>query len=369
MTTRVRDPAGQALVLLIGALAAIAVGTVVLGATAAGIGAGSDRQRAADLAAVAAARALRGAYPRVFEPAFIGGRTNPNHLERRAYLELGRRVATVTATRNGAHSVVVAFPGGGLAPVRVRVTVADVIDVGERAVGHRAIAEAELVPPGAAQAHGPASPGEYRGPLAYRQGRPMRPDVALAFDRMAAAARSAGVALVIASGFRTDAEQAALFAAHPDPHWVAPPGQSLHRLGTELDLGPPAAYPWLARHGGEFHFVQRYPHEPWHWGMTLNAGTASLGYGGRAGRDGPSGGALPSFVPAVYAGPIARAAQRWSVSAMLLAAQIYRESAFNPFARSRAGALGIAQLMPDTARAYGVGDPFDTLRLSVQWTP
>ena len=26
---------------------------------------------------------------------------------------------------------------------------------------------------------------------------------------------------------------------HPDPKWVAPPGHSLHRLGTELDLGPP----------------------------------------------------------------------------------------------------------------------------------
>ena len=29
-----------------------------------------------------------------------------------------------------------------------------------------------------------------------------------------------------------------LFAAHPDPRWVARPGTSLHRLGTELDLGP-----------------------------------------------------------------------------------------------------------------------------------
>jgi LAS superfamily LD-carboxypeptidase LdcB len=84
--------------------------------------------------------------------------------------------------------------------------------------------------------------------LAYRQGKPMRPDVALAFDRLAAAARAeAGLFISISSGFRSDAEHARLFAAHPDPRWVAPPGESLHRYATELDLGPPAAYGWPPR--------------------------------------------------------------------------------------------------------------------------
>jgi soluble lytic murein transglycosylase-like protein len=64
-------------------------------------------------------------------------------------------------------------------------------------------------------------------------------------------------------------------------------------------------------------------------------------------------------VPAAYAGPIAHAARRWSVSAALLAAQLYVESNFNPFAVSRAGARGIAQFMPGTARTYGLLDPFD----------
>ena len=35
------------------------------------------------------------------------------------------------------------------------------------------------------------------------------------------------------------------------------------------------------------------------------------------------------------------------------------ESNFNPFAVSPAGARGIAQFMPATAAAYGLGDPFD----------
>jgi soluble lytic murein transglycosylase-like protein len=56
---------------------------------------------------------------------------------------------------------------------------------------------------------------------------------------------------------------------------------------------------------------------------------------------------------------LARAAQRWNVSAALLAAQIYAESNFNPFAQSPAGAQGIAQFMPGTAAAMGLDDPFD----------
>jgi hypothetical protein len=43
-----------------------------------------------------------------------------------------------------------------------------------------------------------------------------------------------------------------LAAANPNPTWVAPPGTSLHRYGTELDLGPLAAYGWLAANTRRF---------------------------------------------------------------------------------------------------------------------
>ena len=43
----------------------------------------------------------------------------------------------------------------------------------------------------------------------------------------------------------------------------------------------------------------------------------------------------------------------------LLAALLRAESGFDPRAVSRAGARGIAQLMPATAAGLGVGDPFD----------
>ena len=45
-------------------------------------------------------------------------------------------------------------------------------------------------------------------------------------------------------------------------------------------------------------------------------------------------------MPDRYAPVLAGAAQRWNVSAALLAAQIYAESNFNPFAQSRGGRAG-----------------------------
>src|SRR4051794_1417087 len=57
-------------------------------------------------------------------------------------------------------------------------------------------------------------------------GKAMRPDVAAAFDRTAAAAARAGIDLVINSVFRSDTEQARLWQQNPDPRWVAPPGTS-----------------------------------------------------------------------------------------------------------------------------------------------
>jgi hypothetical protein len=347
---------GQALLLLVAAMCAALVAALVLGGIARGLGAKGRNQQAADLAALGGARSMRADYDRLFAPAVVDGAPNPRHLERAAYLAAARARAIAVARLNGARRVAVAFPeGSAFAPTRIRVTVRDpaVVEVAgrRRSAAVVAVAEAQLSP-GAASGFA-TRPGDYRGPLAYRQGQPMRPDVALAFDRMAAAASRDGVALIVVSGFRSSVEQARLFAAHPDPRWVAPPGKSLHRLGTELDLGPRSAYGWLATHAGAFHFVQRYSWEPWHFGFTLNAGSTSVGFGG----DGRSG--LPSFVPPRFAAPIAATAQRWNVSAALLAAQLYAESGFNPAAVSPAGAQGIAQFMPGTARSLGLNDPFD----------
>ena len=346
---------GQAMLLLLGVLLAVLAGAGVLGALAGGLGAHQQQRGAADLAALAGAEAMRVAQPRLFQPAELDrGVPNPRHIERAAYLALGRAAALATARRNGVSDIAVAFPDAdALAPNRIAVTVRDPVRIAGRAVAAEARVVAEIAPVALRSAGGDLS-GQYAGPLATRQGKRMRPDVALAFDRLSAAARAAGVTLIITSAFRTNAEQAALFAAHPDPKWVARPGTSLHRLGTELDLGPASAYPWLAAHARRFGFVQRYAWEAWHFGYVRSAGSRSVGFGPGDGRSG-----LPSFVPARWAPAIGRAAQRWNVGAALLAAQLYQESHFNPFARSGAGAVGLAQFMPDTAKAYNLSDPLD----------
>lgn len=265
-----RDERGQAMVLLLALILALVLGGAMLAAVAAGLGAHQERRGIADVIALAGAEAMRNAQPRLFEPPELDhGVPNPRHLEKAGYLALARRAAAATARRNGIRRLAVTFPdASALAPTRIAIVVSDPLTVAGRRLTTPARAVAEIVPVATPTA-GASLSGSYEGPFAERQGQRMRPDVALAFDRLATAAERDGHALVITSAYRSDAEQAALFAAHPDPKWVARPGTSLHRLGTELDLGPASAYAWLAANARRFGFVQRYSWEPWHYGCVL----------------------------------------------------------------------------------------------------
>jgi len=49
----------------------------------------------------------------------------------------------------------------------------------------------------------------------------------------------------------------------------------------------------------------------------------------------------------------------YHVDPALIRSVIHAESAFDPSAVSRAGAMGLMQLMPDVAEAFGVEHPFD----------
>ena len=74
----------------------------------------------------------------------------------------------------------------------------------------------------------------------------------------------------------------------------------------------------------------------------------------RPGRVSAGGSPNPSFDPLIR-----QHASRQGVRADLVRAVIQVESAFNPRAVSPKGAMGLMQLMPATAKEFGVADPFN----------
>ena len=194
----------------------------------------------------------------------------------------GRRASARTAARNGAPKSGVDFPDAddvraGAHPRRRspsgRGRRAAVIPRRDRALVPR--------PSGAAGADGLAafaSGGGYDGPARVPAGQAdatgrrarLRPDgggrprdgVALIdHERASAGCRAGG----------------ACSPRHPDPKWVAPPGHVAAPLATELDLGPPGAYGWLAANATRFGFLKRYSWEPWHFGYTRNPARVASG--------------------------------------------------------------------------------------------
>jgi Transglycosylase SLT domain/D-alanyl-D-alanine carboxypeptidase/Putative Flp pilus-assembly TadE/G-like len=309
-------------------------------------------QTAADLAAISAGRRLREVLPQML--------AGP---EARADEWRGRveKTAAEYARRNGATVLRVTWPEGSRwPPTTVQVTVAAPGPAGTMVL---AAARAALMPGVGAlpDAAVDGTAGQYRGPLVYRDGKPMCPAVATAFDLMDAAAHADGRDLVVNSGFRSDAEQAVLFARHPDPKWVAPPGHSRHRHATELDIAATrGAWQWLAANASRFGFIQRYSWEPWHYGYLPGCeggGTRDVALG--VDRQPPP---LPSWVPEVYRPLVVRSAEDGGIPPIVLAALLRTESGFNRWAVSPAGAQGIAQFMPATARGVGLRDPFDPVQ-------
>ena len=68
---------------------------------------------------------------------------------------------------------------------------------------------------------------------------------------------------------------------------------------------------------------------------------------------------LPQLSGPPFAREIGRVARETGLAVELIESVAWVESAMNPKAVSKKGAMGLMQLMPATAQAYGVNDPFD----------
>ena len=94
MHSRARGESGQALLLVLGMVAVLLAGMLILTAFGQALGGKSKAQRAADLSAVSAARSMQRDYPRLFLPPVLpNGAPNPRHMPLPVYLARARRAA------------------------------------------------------------------------------------------------------------------------------------------------------------------------------------------------------------------------------------------------------------------------------------
>lgn len=178
---RFGDPRGQALPLALGGSFALIAAAMALVAIAGAVTGKGRVQRAADLAAISAARSMRDDLPRLLAPPTLpNGLPNPVHMEKVVYLWRARSAAFAVARANevGLGRLRISFPDRlSFAPVRVRAAVVGTLEAGarRRPVEASAVAEAAASPlaTGSGSLPAIASGGGYSGPLVYRQGEPM----------------------------------------------------------------------------------------------------------------------------------------------------------------------------------------------------
>jgi hypothetical protein len=174
-----RHEEGQALPLAIGGAFALIAAALALVAIAGAVTGKGRVQRAADLAAISAARSMRDDLPRLLSPSALpNGLPNPGHIDKAFYLSRARTAALDAARANGvdAGRLRLSFPdAGSFAPVRAKAVVTARIDVGNGRTQTEASAVAEAgAPTGGSGGAMPATAtgGGYSGTLVYRQGEP-----------------------------------------------------------------------------------------------------------------------------------------------------------------------------------------------------
>src|SRR6476646_671607 len=149
-----RGESGQTLILAMGGAFVLLAGALALVAIAGAMTGKGRVQRAADLAAISAARSMRDDLARLLAPPTLpNGRPNPAHLDKLAYLERARLAALEASRANGVDPGLlrVDFPDrDSFAPVRARAVVLARLELGDDEDRVEASAVAEAAAPAGA---------------------------------------------------------------------------------------------------------------------------------------------------------------------------------------------------------------------------
>ena len=205
----------------------------------------------------------------------------------------------------------------------------------------------------------PGEGGGYQGPFAYRQGKPMRPDVARAFDRLEEAAASRRRRAPDHLGLSLRRRAGAALRAASGPALGGAPGTLAAPAGNRAR---PRALGRLRLAGAERGAISLRPQVRLgavalrlHAEPTVDARRHARS--GRARRRPQRRAVVRSGRIRARHRPRGEPLERVGVPARSAAATRSPTSTRSPSVR--AGAQGIAQFMPATARAYGLPDPFD----------
>ncbi|MDY7098745.1 MAG: lytic transglycosylase domain-containing protein, partial [Pseudomonadota bacterium] len=134
-----------------------------------------------------------------------------------------------------------------------------------------------------------------------------------------------------------------------------PPSSSNPFENTSIDLGTPSVRPYVPAwmRGERSAFKTKRPAQPAH---AADPNCLTHGYFPRLDIS-----AEAQARRRLYFDHILTAACEAAVPVRLFDALVSQESRYRPFAKSHAGAMGMAQLMPGTARYLNVSDPWDPL--------
>ncbi|MFE7743783.1 M15 family metallopeptidase [Nocardia sp. NPDC057455] len=105
------------------------------------------------------------------------------------------------------------------------------------------------------------------------------PPLALSYTLAEREAHAQGVPLSITSGYRTPAEQQALwedgvatYGADDARRWVLPPEESTHVSGQAIDVGPQQGARWLEVNGYRWGLCRMFENEYWHFELQTVPG-------------------------------------------------------------------------------------------------